>query len=142
MVEVKVNIADWNRPAQQQALKAIREQVFMQEQGVSSDLEWDGLDDEAVHFIAIVDKQAVACARLLADGHIGRMAVLKPWRHQGIGKAVMQAILDYSQIHHYPGLFLHAQSLAVGFYELFGFQVEGDEFMDAGIPHRSMRLQQ
>lgn len=142
MGELTVIVADWNKPEHQARLKAIREQVFMQEQGVSAELESDGLDDSAVHFLAYRDQQAIAAARLLSDGHIGRMAVLKKWRQQGVGRAIMQVILNYSHSHAYPTLFLHAQTQAVGFYETFGFQVEGDEFLDAGIPHRLMRLQQ
>lgn len=142
MTEVTVKLVHWHMAPQRDALRQIRQQVFIREQGVTAELEWDGLDDTAIHFLAHNDKQQfIACARLLANGHIGRMAVLKTWRHQGVGTAVMHAILDYARGHQYPPLFLHAQTRAVTFYQSLGFCREGEEFLDAGIAHIGMRLQ-
>ena len=86
---IKISVADWQRD--NQPLKEIRSEVFIQEQSVPVELEWDGLDDSALHLIATsTDNIAVGTARLLPDSHIGRVAVLKAWRHQGIGTALMQ----------------------------------------------------
>jgi len=120
-------------------IKTVREQVFIQEQHVPVALEWDGLDDAAIHVVA-EDKhaQVIGTARLLEDGHIGRMAVLPKWRHQGVGSALLKELLLIAQQRQLSKVFLHAQTTAIGFYECHGFSVRGEEFMDAGIPHRYM----
>ena len=120
-------------------IKTVREQVFIQEQHVPVALEWDGLDDAAIHVVA-EDKhaQVIGTARLLEDGHIGRMAVLPKWRHQGVGSALLKELLLIAQQRQLSKVFLHAQTIAIGFYERHGFRVLGEEFMDAGIPHHYM----
>jgi predicted GNAT family N-acyltransferase len=120
-------------------IRAVREQVFIQEQHVPEGLEWDGLDDAAIHVVA-QDKhaQVIGTARLLKDGHICRMAVLPEWRHQGVGSAMLKELLLIAQQRQLPKVFLHAQTTAIGFYERHGFHALGEEFMDAGIPHRHM----
>ena len=120
-------------------IKAVREQVFIQEQHVPVALEWDGLDDEATHVVALNNhNQEIGTARLLQDGHIGRMAVLPPWRHQGVGSAMLQELLLIARQRQLSKVFLHAQTSAISFYEHHGFHVLGEEFMDAGIPHHYM----
>ena len=123
------------------ALRAIRETVFIREQHVPEELEWDGLDAEARHWLVTTAQgEAVATARLLANGHIGRMAVLAAYRGMGIGSLLLQAILSTARQLGMTELFLNAQVSALGFYEKSGFIAEGDIFDDAGIPHRRMRL--
>jgi len=136
---VAVEIADWERD--QATLRSIREAVFVMEQNVPPDLEWDGLDAECTHVIAYAsDRTAVATGRLLQDGHIGRIAVLKPWRRQGIGSRVLGALIDCAHARGVTSCGLNAQTHALPFYERHGFVVEGDEFDDAGIAHRHMVL--
>lgn len=120
-------------------IKAVRTRVFIQEQHVPEALEWDGLDDEAIHVVA-QDKhaQVIGTARLLQDGHIGRMAVVPEWRHQGVGSAMLRELLVIAQQWNLTRVFLHAQTSATGFYERHRFHPQGKEFMDAGIPHRYM----
>jgi predicted GNAT family N-acyltransferase len=77
---------------------------------------------------------------MLSDGHIGRMAVLKSWRSQGVGSAILQTMLNIARQQGYPCVTLDAQTHAIPFYQRFGFEVSSDEFMDAGIPHKQMRL--
>ena len=121
-------------------IKAVRERVFIQEQHVPEALEWDGLDDEAIHVVAQDNHaQVIGTARLLQDGHIGRMAVVPEWRHQGVGSAMLRELLEIAQQWKLPRVFLHAQTSATGFYERHGFHKQGEEFMDAGIPHRYMQ---
>jgi predicted GNAT family N-acyltransferase len=120
-------------------IKTVREQVFIQEQHVPVALEWDGLDDEAMHVVALNNhNQVIGTARLLQDGHIGRMAVIPLWRHQGVGSALLKELLLIAQQRTLSKVFLHAQTTAIGFYERHGFRVLGEEFMDAGIPHHYM----
>lgn len=123
-------------------LRAIRTAVFVAEQGVPLELEWDGEDDAAIHALARdASGGAIGTARLLLHGrlaHIGRMAVVKPWRGKGVGTALLQAMLDEAARQGADDAFLNAQTYAVPFYEKLGFTREGDEFLDAGIPHYRM----
>ncbi|HEX4975132.1 MAG TPA: GNAT family N-acetyltransferase [Pseudomonadales bacterium] len=124
------------------ALQDIRHRVFIEEQQVPAELEWDDEDLGAAHFLLTQeDGQALACARLLASGQIGRMAALAPYRAQGLGRQLLTFVIDWASQHGYPPLFLHAQNHAITFYESMGFVVEGDEFIDAGIPHHTMNFQ-
>jgi predicted GNAT family N-acyltransferase len=134
-----IHIVSWQTHAQ--ALSELRETVFIQEQQVPIALEWDGLDEIAQHLIALNDTdEPIGCARLIGDGSIGRMAVLKPWRNQGVGMALLkQAIILYQLIgiHH---ITLSAQMHAVKFYEKAGFTVCSEPYLDAGIAHVDMAL--
>ena len=121
------------------ALCMVRRAVFIEEQHVPEELEWDGLDEEALHLLAEDSQgQAIATARMLGDGHIGRVAVLKPWRGRGVGKALMQQLLLLAHQRGHHHVHLDAQVDAVDFYRQQGFEAEGGIFMDAGIPHRHM----
>lgn len=122
-------------------LRRIRQQVFIEEQAVPIALEWDEHDRDAVHILVHdTNAHAIGTARLLNDGHIGRMAVLKDWRDQGIGTAMLQVLLEYCVSHQLPP-FLDAQTHAIGFYKRSGFKTMGAEFQDAGIPHHHMILE-
>jgi predicted GNAT family N-acyltransferase len=122
-------------------LAAIRRDVFIDEQQVPEDLEWDGEDDAAQHWLARVDGVPVGTVRLLRNGHVGRMAVRREWRRGGIGSALLQHVIAAARSASLRELYLHAQTHALDFYARHSFVVEGPEFMDAGIPHRTMRLQ-
>jgi predicted GNAT family N-acyltransferase len=123
------------------AIQAVRKAVFVVEQGVPEALEWDGLDGHCIQVLAI-DSQgtAVGTARMLADGRIGRMAVLPDYRRQGIGTALLATLLAIAREQKLPDIFLYAQSHAADFYRHHGFQAVGDEFLEAGIPHLAMKL--
>lgn len=138
-VAVEVRTADWVRD--QALLRSIREQVFVQEQKVPTELEWDGIDARCAHVIAYLDDgRAVATGRLLPDGHIGRIAVLKPWRRQGIGSRVLQSLIEIAEARGMASCALNAQTYALAFYQRHGFVAEGDEFDEAGIAHQHMVL--
>ncbi len=133
-----IELVSWETHAD--ACRAVREQVFIREQKVPVELEWDTWDERCVHALALSGRhQAVGTGRLLPDGHIGRMAVLQPWRGRGVGTALFHALMAEAKRRAYPLIELDAQSQVVGFYERFGFVVCSEEFMDAGIPHRRMR---
>ncbi len=123
------------------ALKLIREQVFITEQQVPEALEWDEHDIDATHWLALDDEQqAVGCARLLDNGTIGRMAVVKTWRGKGVGSALLNAIVTRCQQSGLRVIKLSAQVHAIPFYEQAGFVVTSDPYLDANIPHVDMQL--
>jgi len=133
-----VRSASWEQD--RKALIRIRTEVFINEQQVPPDLEWDGYDRDCWHVIACTAQgEAIGTARMLYDGHIGRMAVLPPYRHQGVGSALLTALLDMARDSHLEEVILNAQTSALGFYQHHGFSICSDEFLDAGIPHRRMR---
>ena len=133
----QVRIADWKQD--QQALSAIRRQVFIQEQNVPEDMEWDEHDASALHFLALdAHGKAIGCARLLSDGHLGRMAVMASERNKGVGRALVLATLNEAKKYGYPIVRLSAQKQAVNFYKKHGFEAVGSEFVEAGIAHSTM----
>ncbi|MFO8023602.1 GNAT family N-acetyltransferase [Thiohalophilus sp.] len=123
------------------AIESIRRRVFIEEQQVPEELEWDGQDEQATHLLAWVDGLPVATARMLPDGHIGRMAVLRAWRQRGIGMALLTVLLTLARKQALERVFLHAQLAAMDFYARAGFIETGNPFMDAGIPHKTMVLE-
>ncbi|HEY3433286.1 MAG TPA: GNAT family N-acetyltransferase [Rhodocyclaceae bacterium] len=115
---------------------AVREKVFIQEQAVPAEMELDEFDPISRHVLArTADGQPIGTGRLLADGHIGRLAVVAEWRGKGVGQALMDRLLDLAREAGITRLALHAQTQAAGFYRRFGFVESGEEFMEAGIPH-------
>lgn len=120
-------------------LKAIRFEVFVEEQNVPADEEVDRFDPVSIHAIAWVDGVAAACGRLLPDGHIGRMAVRKPYRGKNIGAAVLEHLIERARQRGDREVVLSAQTHAIGFYEKFGFVAYGPEYLDCDIPHRDMK---
>lgn len=133
----KIKTATW--PDDMSTLKDIRFEVFVQEQGVPAEEEIDANDPLSIHAIAWSDGVAAACGRLLPDGHIGRMAVRKPYRGQGVGAMVMEHLIERARQRGDREVVLSAQTHAVGFYEKFGFSSYGPEYLDCNIPHRDMR---
>ena len=122
-------------------LKAVREEVFINEQHVPVELEWDGMDEAAQHILAVSDTgEPIGCARLTGDGSIGRMAVLKPWRGLGVGRAMLTKAVSLYQQQGIESITLSAQMHALPFYEKFGFKGCGEPYLDADILHIDMRL--
>jgi predicted GNAT family N-acyltransferase len=118
----------------------IRQQVFIEEQRVPIELEWDGLDEAATHLLATDVSGAIGCARILPSGQIGRMAVIREKRRQGIGRALLQQAITVCQSQGWQPIRLSAQEYAIPFYEQAGFRVCSEIYMDANIPHRDMVL--
>jgi predicted GNAT family N-acyltransferase len=133
----RVRLADW--AAEGRALAQIRHRVFVVEQNVPAELEWDGIDDACRHAIA-EDRQgtAIGCGRLLPDGHVGRMAVLAGWRRSGVGGAILELLVELARELDHAEVVLNAQVHALQFYAGHGFVARGPEFSEAGIPHREM----
>ncbi|MDE2202499.1 MAG: GNAT family N-acetyltransferase [Burkholderiaceae bacterium] len=133
-----VEISRWD--AVREDARAIRYDVFVIEQNVPVELEWDAWDDQCWHALARdTAGRPVATGRLLPDGHIGRMAVRKEARGTGVGARVLEALIGKAQSLGYPELILNAQTHAMPFYARAGFTPEGEAFEEAGIPHRTMR---
>lgn len=135
---IEVRSASWQH--EREILSEIRRRVFIEEQHVPEDLEWDDADEDAQHWIAFYNNQPVGTARMLRNGHIGRMAVLIRARKNGVGSQILRAIIEAAAQRQLREIYLHAQIQALPFYEKLGFVAEGPEFHDANIPHRTMRL--
>lgn len=121
-------------------LRAVREAVFVHEQGVPLALEWDELDPRCRHVVARdVHGQPIGTGRLTPDRRIGRMAVLADWRGRGVGDALLRALVEQARQLGWPELSLHAQVSAEGFYARHGFLPCGGRFVEAGIDHQAMR---
>lgn len=120
----------------------VRHEVFVEEQGVSVDLEHDQYDDHATHFVAYDGDQPVGAARLReyddGIGKIERVAVRAPRRGEGWGRKIMAAVETAAREEGFVTLRLDSQNDAIGFYERLGYEVVSEPFMDAGILHRTM----
>ncbi len=137
MNEVRIRLAHWQRDAE--ALKALRWAVFVEEQGVPADLEWDDQDAGALHLLAEdAQGRALGTARLLPDGHIGRMAVSQGWRRRGLGSLLLQRALQEAHRRGLARVVVNAQTYVMAFYERHGFVAEGEGFLEAGMPHHRM----
>ena len=133
----KIELLAWSEARGHAA--AIRFTVFVEEQGVPREIELDEMDERSLHALAFEEGKAVATGRLLPDGHVGRMAVLKEWRGRGIGSEVLRALVDTARQRGDREVVLAAQVHAAPFYRAHGFIEEGSEYLEAGIPHRDMR---
>ena len=126
----------WERA--RQLASPIRFQVFVREQRVPAEIELDDMDAPSLHAIAFENEKAIGTGRLLPDGHIGRMAILKEWRRRGIGAAILKALIDAAERRGDREIVLSAQLHAVEFYRTHGFEPVGDVYEEAGIPHQAM----
>lgn len=122
-------------------LRAVREAVFVIEQKVPLDLEWDSIDPDCRHVLALdAEDRPVGTGRLTPQHTIGRMAVLADWRGRGVGDALLIRLIALARAAGWPAVSLHAQVDALGFYRKHGFVAEGDIYPEAGILHRNMTL--
>jgi predicted GNAT family N-acyltransferase len=134
-----VRVADWR--SDHAALAGIRRAVFIVEQQVPENLEWDDIDAQCLHALAHDAQDApIGCGRLLPDGHIGRMAVVAPWRGRGVGDALLTRLMEIARARGDARVLLNAQVQAMPFYARHGFAPQGPPFDEAGIPHQTMAL--
>lgn len=132
-----VRICRWADAAD--ALRRIRYDVFVIEQRVPEVLEWDEADADSMHALASdAAGGPIGCARLLRDGHIGRVAVVRDWRERGVGTALMLELIGAARSRGDAEVIVNAQVAAMPFYALHGFVASGDVFEEAGIDHRVM----
>jgi len=137
-MEYTLKLTRWDKD--QKNLSEVRRIVFIEEQQVPEELEWDDDDKSSVHILVTDNDAPIATGRIKMDGHIGRMAVLKDYRDKGVGSAVLKALIDFSKTLKMKSVYLHAQTSAILFYEKHGFKTSSEEFMDAGIPHKTMKM--
>ncbi len=138
MLDFQIQSGNWHEL--QHDAQLIRRSVFVQEQNISENDEWDDQDAISLHFVVYDQNQAIATARLLENHSIGRVAVLKQYRGKSIGQLLMQHIIQVASEQKREYLKLSAQSYVIGFYENLGFEVKGEEYLDCGIPHIDMWL--
>ncbi|AWA47145.1 GNAT family N-acetyltransferase [Acinetobacter junii] len=134
----RVQSGHWDKL--EQDAKFIRKQVFIIEQNIPEEEEWDDQDMISDHFVVYDQDQPIATARLLQNNSVGRVAVLKSYRGQGIGRMIMLEIIR--QVHQQDRKFLQLSSQvhAISFNEKLGFSIQGDAYDECGIPHIKMQL--
>ena len=127
--------------AGQAAIMCVRREVFVDEQSVPADLERDGRDDHCIHVLALHSSKPVGTGRIDCEGggKVGRVAVVREYRRRGVGTQLMAALEQAAREHGLRSIWFHAQESAIPFYEKLGYASEGEFFMEAGIPHRTMR---
>jgi predicted GNAT family N-acyltransferase len=131
---LQIRLALWERDST--AIRSVRNTVFSDEQGIAETLDFDDRDHECVHVLAwIGDGEAIGTARMLPDGHVGRIAVHKQWRGQGVGTRLTGYLTDLARDRGFAEIYLHSQAQAAGFYARLGFEARGETFMEAGIEH-------
>lgn len=137
---IRVSEVRWSQ--HQFDLSSIRREVFIEEQNVPKELEWDGVDPDCRHVLATDTglNIPVGTGRLVQDGQIGRMAVQKMYRSQGIGCRILVKLIELANIDGHEYIYLNSQLSAVEFYLKAKFEISGKTFMDAGISHVRMNL--
>jgi predicted GNAT family N-acyltransferase len=119
-------------------LRVVRDVVFVEEQQVPAELEWDGSDADYTHVLITDGETPIACGRINIRGNIGRMAVLANRRGEGVGVMVMERLEAIGKGMKLDRLFLNSQESAIGFYEKLDYKAIGEQFYEANIPHRKM----
>ena len=135
---LRIELLPWERA--RELASPIRFEVFVREQRVPAEIELDDMDARSLHAIVFLEEKPVGTARLLPDGHIGRMAVLKAHRKKGVGAAMLERLIEAARARGDREVALSAQVHAVPFYRAHGFVEEGAEYEEAGIAHQAMRL--
>ena len=131
---LQIRLAGWEQDSA--AIRSVRNTVFSDEQGISETLDFDGRDQECVHVLAqIGEGEAIGTARMLPDGHVGRIAVHTQWRGRRVGTRLVEYLTEVARDRGFAEIHLHSQVEAAAFYSRLGFEARGDTFMEAGIEH-------
>jgi predicted GNAT family N-acyltransferase len=138
LANIQISKVSWREA--ENDLRAIRTPVFIEEQAVAPDFEWDELDASAIHILALFDNQPIACLRIIEYHKIGRMAVLKEWRGLGLGAALLLEAVVVCKNYGSKSIHISAQTHAIEFYRKAGFKVTSVEYCDVHIPHVDMQL--
>jgi predicted GNAT family N-acyltransferase len=140
-MNISIQITHWDEAKSQ--VMPIRHEIFIKEQKVPEELEWDEFDQEALHAIVKKDQEVIGTARLIIDNanaRIGRMAIQKECREQGIGQKLLSILIQTAKEKGAQECILHAQTHAIAFYAKADFEPNGPIFDEAGISHVEMRL--
>jgi predicted GNAT family N-acyltransferase len=138
-VEWRYSVAVGRLPGDLPAIQDVRRRVFIVEQGIPADLEWDGQDTACQHVLATDPRQAaIGTGRLDPRGRIGRMAVLPFWRSHGVGRTLLDVLTALARVQGHREVVVHAQCAVAGFYRKAGFREQGQPFTEAGIRHQKM----
>ena len=139
MNDFVISIVSWSD--KQAELTSVRRAVFIEEQNVPEIIELDGKDPDFILVLATDTKgRPVGTARMDRKGRIGRMAVLQNYRRQGIGRKMIQTLMDYGRKNAITNFHVSSQITAVGFYKKIGFEPFGEKFLEAAIMHINMKL--
>ncbi len=142
MAAAQFSISEAQFHEREAEIRGIRTAVFTEEQGIDPGIDFDGSDPECVHVIARnATGSTVGTARMSSDGHIGRMAVLQAYRRQGVGRAMLEALVAAARRQGLNEVYLNSQAQVIGFYQALGFEKIGEPFMEAGIKHVRMLRQ-
>ena len=134
----RVKVTSWAES--EPLLRAVRKPVFIVEQLVTPEFEWDDLDATAAHILALnAQNEPIGCARIIGN-KVGRMAVLKHWRGLGVGRAILEEAVVFCKQAGEKSVKLSAQTHAIGFYVQAGFVVTSAQYQDLHIPHVDMQL--
>jgi hypothetical protein len=135
-----VEIVEWSE--RQDAIRSIRERVFLIEQRLDYEHVADGFDAASIHALMVTEHgHPVACGRIKPSGHLGRVAVLMPWRGQGLGTSLIESLLREAWKTGFKELHLHALLDRASYYRRFGFVANGPVFMEGGRPTQRMVLE-
>lgn len=138
MKQIHIKQVTWQQA--ESDLRKVRTIVFIEEQSVTPEFEWDEIDSGAVHLLAMLENEPIGCLRIIHHAKIGRMAVLSQWRDLGIGKMLLNEAIDICRKYGSKQIDLSAQTHAIHFYQQAGFQITSEEYTDVQIPHVDMRL--
>ena len=134
MNQYSLRITSWQED--ETCIRAVRQAVFIDEQGISADDEWDAADENSSHVLVLSKKRdAVGTGRLGPNGKIARVAVVAEYRGQGVGSAILKRLIHEAMDRGQDRVYLHAQTQALNFYKKMGFISDERAFMEAGIPH-------
>lgn len=139
LANIQIKQVSWQQA--EHHLRAIRTPVFIEEQFVAPDFEWDEIDHSALHLLAMLENVPVACLRIIDYHKIGRMAVLKAFRRHGLGAALLLEAVKLCKAHGSNCVYLSAQTHAIEFYQRYGFKVTSEVYQDVHIPHVDMQLE-
>ena len=139
LANIQIKQVSWQQA--EHHLRAIRTPVFIEEQFVAPDFEWDEIDHSALDLLAMLENVPVACLRIIDYHKIGRMAVLKAFRRHGLGAALLLEAVKLCKAHGSNCVYLSAQTHAIEFYQRYGFKVTSEVYQDVHIPHVDMQLE-
>ncbi len=138
MKQIHIRQVTWQKA--ESDLRKVRTVVFIEEQSVTPEFEWDEIDSGAVHLLAMLENEPIGCLRIIHHAKIGRMAVLSQWRGLGIGKMLLNGAIDICRTYGSKQIDLSAQTHAIHFYQQAGFKIISAEYTDVQISHVDMRL--